>query len=575
MKPSVARIALTGALGLLALAPRVATALDNADCFTCHDDKTLARKDSAGKNVPLYVDPKSYAASIHRSNACTSCHADIKEAPHPDTFRAQPPSCTPCHDRAEASYKGSVHGKVRQAGNTNAARCSDCHGSHGIVPLASPASPLNHENLGATCGKCHSQVFQDLQGSVHGKAMVAGMREAPSCTDCHADHKIEDLRTASPMKIAEQVCSRCHASERMNTRYSLPGNRTSSFFDSYHGLAARLGSTRAANCASCHGYHKILPSSDPRSMVNQANMVKTCKKCHPEANEKFSFGKVHLDNNAPTDIGGRVNQWVRWVYLALIAGVIGGMMIHNLLTLRRKLIIAYRKRDHSIIRMTLAQRIQHWLLLVSFIALAVTGFALKYPDGWVSALVGFSENFRRTGHRVAAVAMLVVAFAHLIYLVATRDGRKLLKDFLPRWQDVLDVLANLRYLTVENAPKPRFARFGYGEKAEYWAVVWGTVIMGITGFMIWFKSGTTEWLPRWAIEVATTIHFYEAILAVLAIIVWHFYHVIFDPDIYPNNTAWLDGRVSEEWYKEEHPLDVETLVAAEHAAREQNHKKET
>ena len=434
--------------------------------------------------------------------------------------------------------------------------------------MTSATSPLNHSNLGATCGKCHPQVQEDVQQSVHGKAMAEGMRDAPVCIDCHADHKIEDLRTASPMKIAEQVCSRCHASERMNIRYNLPANRTSSFFDSYHGLAARLGSTRAANCASCHGFHKILPSSDPRSMVNQANMVKTCRKCHPEANEKFSFGKIHLDTSTPGDIGGQVNKWIRWVYLTLIVGVIGGMMIHNLLTLRKKLIILYRKKDHSIIRMTLAQRIQHWLLLISFISLAVTGFALKYPDGWVSALVGYSETFRRTGHRVAAVVMIVVALAHLVYLIATRDGRKLLKDLLPGWQDVLDVIANLNYLIRKNATKPRFARFGYGEKAEYWAVVWGTVIMGITGVMIWFKSGTTEWMPRWAIDVATTIHFYEAILAVLAIIVWHFYAVFFDPDVYPNNTAWLDGRVSEEWYKDEHPLDVDAIEQAEHSGKD-------
>jgi cytochrome b subunit of formate dehydrogenase len=90
---------------------------------------------------------------------------------------------------------------------------------------------------------------------------------------------------------------------------------------------------------------------------------------------------------------------------------------------------------------------------------------------------------------------------------------------------------------------------------EYWAVVWGTMIMGVTGLAIWFKIGVTHWLPRWAIEVATTIHYYEAILACLAIVVWHFYHVIFDPDIYPLNRTCIDGRVSREWLEEEHPLD--------------------
>jgi len=103
--------------------------------------------------------------------------------------------------------------------------------------------------------------------------------------------------------------------------------------------------------------------------------------------------------------------------------------------------------------------------------------------------------------------------------------------------------------------KPKFARFGYAEKMEYWAVVWGTVIMGVTGLVLWFQIPVTRVLPGWVVDVATTIHYYEAILACLAIVVWHFYHVIFDPDVYPLNRAVLDGRVSRQWLEEEHPLD--------------------
>ena len=92
---------------------------------------------------------------------------------------------------------------------------------------------------------------------------------------------------------------------------------------------------------------------------------------------------------------------------------------------------------------------------------------------------------------------------------------------------------------------------------EYWAVLWGTIIMGVTGLMIWFKLDVTRFLPRWAVDVALTIHYYEAVLACLAIVVWHFYHVIFDPDIYPLNMACWDGRVSKQWHDEEHSMDVQ------------------
>ena len=113
----------------------------------------------------------------------------------------------------------------------------------------------------------------------------------------------------------------------------------------------------------------------------------------------------------------------------------------------------------------------------------------------------------------------------------------------------------VRYLAGFTGQKPQIGRFGYAEKMEYWAVVWGTIIMGATGLAIWFKIDVTQYLPRWVVTVATTIHYYEAVLACLAIIVWHFYHVIFDPEVYPLNTACLDGRISEEFQAHEHPLE--------------------
>ncbi|HSP62714.1 MAG TPA: cytochrome b/b6 domain-containing protein, partial [Pyrinomonadaceae bacterium] len=131
------------------------------------------------------------------------------------------------------------------------------------------------------------------------------------------------------------------------------------------------------------------------------------------------------------------------------------------------------------------------------------------------------------------------------------------KDMLPRVKDVRDLIANFAYYLGVKNERPKFARFGYAEKAEYWAVIWGTIIMGLTGLMIWFKIGVVGFLPRWWIDIALAVHFYEAVLATLAIIVWHFYQVIFDPDAYPVNFAFIDGRVSEESYKEEHELAYE------------------
>jgi formate dehydrogenase gamma subunit len=253
--------------------------------------------------------------------------------------------------------------------------------------------------------------------------------------------------------------------------------------------------------------------------------------------------------------GEKINWWIRRVYLGLIVGVIGAMLVHNGLSFGKKIVARYRAAHFTILRMDLSQRIQHIVLAASFIVLAVTGFALKFPDSWLGKAMGSSEAFRRWTHRVAGIVLLAAGAYHLIYLVATRPGRALLKDLFPVKKDLQDLGQNARYLTGMSSAKPKFKRFSYVEKMEYWAVIWGTIIMGVTGLMIWFKIDVTRFLPRWAVDVALTIHFYEAILACLAILVWHFYSVIFDPDVYPLNWACWNGKVTKHWHEEEHPLE--------------------
>jgi cytochrome b subunit of formate dehydrogenase len=540
---------------LLALATALTLAAQpsgpDAACFSCH-----GRKPAAHAKAPQapFVDKAKFEASIHGGNGCTSCHADVDLASHPGT-KAAPVVCSTCHEKPAKTYEVSTHGRARKAGNLGAAGCAECHGTHEIVKASSPTSPVRRENLHTTCGQCHPDVVADLDASVHGQATAAGVTQAPVCTDCHSDHAIEGLKSASPMKVSQQVCSRCHGSARMNAKFDLPDNRVTTFFDSYHGMAAKMGSPNAANCASCHGYHLVLPASDQRSSVNKANLVKTCQKCHPNANEKFSFGTVHVDKKDVSGIGGKVDNWVRSLYLSLIFMTIGGMAVHNLLILRKKALASLRDPNRTVVRMNRAARIQHAMLASSFIFLVVSGFALKYPNSWLSWCMGSSELVRRTGHRIAACVMIAGALMHLYYAIFTKEGRQFIKDMLPELKDLTDLLVHLRYLVLPGSAKPQFKRFGYAEKAEYWAVVWGTFLMGTTGGLIWFKIYFTRWMPRWIVDVSITVHYFEAILATLAILVWHFYFVIFDPEVYPINWAFLDGKVTPHHHHEEHPLD--------------------
>ncbi len=546
-------------LGVFLLTSLTAFAgLKNSDCLDCHGDNTLFKTNSEGKVISLFVDEAKLKLSVHKTNSCISCHADVT-AKHPDDNQVLAPvKCSLCHKREAQSFQDSVHGQALLAGHEDAATCRDCHDTHDIISNNSPTSPIYFSRQAETCGACHDKEARDWQASVHGQAVAAGSMDAPTCTGCHDEHKIRSLKSSSSMAISEDVCSRCHASERINTKYNLPSDRVKTFFESYHGLAAQYGSTVAANCASCHGYHKILPSSDTNSTISKVNLVATCGKCHPGANQEFSEGKIHVAPDGMgggNDFGSRLNRWVRRIYLFLIMATIGGMLAHNGTLFIKKTAARLRSTVRPVVRMSASQRWQHFVLASSFIVLAITGFALKFPDSWIAKVLGSNESFRRWTHRIAGILLLVVGAYHVIYILATRDGRKLVRDLFPVKKDLADVWQAVRYLTGMSSEKPKIGRFGYAEKMEYWAVVWGTIIMGVTGLAIWMKIDVTAYLPRWVVAVATTIHYYEAVLACLAIIVWHFYHVMFDPDVYPLNTACLDGKISEEFQAHEHPLE--------------------
>jgi len=544
---------------LSALAAFSASAgVKDSDCLDCHGDNTFTKTNATGKVSSLFVDLAKFKLSAHHTNACINCHTDIT-AKHPDDNKAVlPVNCALCHQRQADSFKASVHGLALKSGHDDAATCQDCHDSHEIISDNSPTSPLYITRQADTCGVCHRKEAHEWAVSVHGKAVAAGSHDAPTCTGCHAEHQIRSLKNTGSMTISADVCSRCHSSERINARYNLPADRVKTFFESYHGLAGQYGSTVAANCASCHGWHKVLRSSDTNSTINPAHLVQTCGQCHPGTGTNFALGKIHVATDgkaAGADWGSRLNRMVRQVYLVLIFVTITGMALHNGILFLRKTAARLRATARPVVRMSKSQRWQHFVLATSFIVLAITGFALKFPDSWLAKVLGSHEPVRRWLHRISGIVLLAVGAYHLLYILATKDGRKLVADLFPVKKDLADVWLAVGYLCGFQKHKPRIGRFGYAEKMEYWAVVWGTILMGATGLMIWLKLDVTRFLPRWAIEVATTIHYYEAVLACLAIVVWHFYHVVFDPDVYPLNTACLDGKISEKFQAHEHPLE--------------------
>jgi cytochrome b subunit of formate dehydrogenase len=135
----------------------------------------------------------------------------------------------------------------------------------------------------------------------------------------------------------------------------------------------------------------------------------------------------------------------------------------------------------------------------------------------------------------------MVAAMHLVSLMVSRRLRLHWQTLWPRRNDLPETLGGFLYNLGLLRHKPKISPYSYIEKMEYWAVVWGGVVMALTGLMLWANNVTLAWLPKSAIDFATAVHFYEAVLATLAIFVWHFYTVIFDPDVYPLETAFLTG----------------------------------
>jgi len=236
------------------------------------------------------------------------------------------------------------------------------------------------------------------------------------------------------------------------------------------------------------------------------------------------------------------------------------------------------KHEKKYLRMTLNERIQHFLLLSSFITLVITGFALKYPEAvwvmWVRKLFGdYAFEIRGIVHRVAAVIMTLDSIYHIFYVIFSKRGRKLIIDLWFTKKDLTDVIGTMKYYLGKSDTKPKYARFSYIEKSEYWALVWGTIVMTVTGVFLWFNNTFLPIISSFGMEISTAIHFYEAILASLAIVVWHFYFVIYNPDVYPLNKTFITGFMTREEMEHEHPLELEEIDRLEEEMRLEKEKK--
>ncbi|HSB70523.1 MAG TPA: cytochrome b/b6 domain-containing protein [Candidatus Methylomirabilis sp.] len=210
-------------------------------------------------------------------------------------------------------------------------------------------------------------------------------------------------------------------------------------------------------------------------------------------------------------------------------------------------------------------RAQHLVLMASCLILIITGLPLKFHEARVSQLffdlVG-GVQVSTLIHRIGAVGLICVGIYHALYLLLFREGRRNFLELLPRPKDALDLLRMLRYFLGRTDEKPRFGRFSYVEKFDYWAVYWGIVIMIGSGLILWFLETSLQFLPKFAADIAREAHSDEGLLATLAIIIWHFYNVHLNPEHFPMNRTFWTGMISEEEMRRHHPLEYEEFLAS-------------
>jgi hypothetical protein len=326
---------------------------ENDACLMCHGDESAARADGTS----VYVDIARLEASIHGQlqMECVTCHADAAtvEFPHPEKLARV--DCSTCHDSAAEHFRKSVHARAFEAGTWPTGACVSCHGAHDILPSSDPESRSNPFNQPRTCGGCHGDarfiasagleggdVVSHFVDSIHGRALLrGGLVVAPTCTSCHEAHatlasedpasrvyRFNQVETCGTCHKGIQhqfdrgrhgelvaatdarapVCADCHSAHRTE-RAETPRWRVEvinecgtchvdmlrTYRDTFHGQVTSLGFSRIATCADCHGAHQVLPRSDPASPIAAGNVLATCQKCHPNANENFARYDPHAD----------------------------------------------------------------------------------------------------------------------------------------------------------------------------------------------------------------------------------------------------------------------------------------
>ena len=551
------------------------TITTKVDCSICHPE--VVEQYRSSRHGQLFAQGSPDAPS------CQDCHSahgtqSRNDSTSPTYSRNVPALCAKCHrtgEKAALRYAGkqrdivknydeSIHGKgLLQSGLTVTADCADCHTAHGEMPASDPRSSVNRQHVAETCAKCHRGIYEVFEASVHSPKVTKTSRELPTCSDCHSAHTIQrtDL-TNFRLHIMDQ-CGRCH--EKI----------TESYFETFHGKVSKLGYATTAKCYDCHGAHDILPVTDERSRLSRTNIVKTCGKCHTGSHRQFAGYLTHATHHDPQRYP--LLFYTFWGMTTLLVGTLLVSGIHTALWLPRS--FQYRRKNHAVNgsekqlfvrRFSKYERNLHITVVSSFLGLALTGMILKFSYApWAKVLARLLGGFEAAGliHRFCAVLTFTYFGLHIWDLIRKRwaSGRSWREFLFGREsmmfnrQDWSEFVGSLKWF-LNRGPRPEYGRWTYWEKFDYFAVFWGVAVIGATGLLLWFPAFFTHFMPGWMVNVATTIHSDEALLAVCFIFSIHFFNTHFRPEKFPIDTVIFTGGMPLDEFKNDRPREYEEMV---------------
>lgn len=534
-----------GLAGLILQTGEQATEIQ-AQCLGCHASPSM-----------VYVDPARGGHSVSVAEATVAApwnaHADL--------------ACTECHTDVHSEATAESHGVSEETGSEHTPLETAVMERKGAWSLAAIKA----------CGDCHDEAFEAWTQSAHAEGLIdqttaeGSDNPAPTCVECHGAHEIRMVADpGSPVTTHNipALCMGCHASQR------IVGTFQTSVHGQKYSLTGKDREVGVAVCSTCHSYHEVRAAGDPESQLHLSRRAEVCGQCHRGANEKFALSFSHDD---PEE-----NPVVHAVHIihVLLTGLIAGSMLVFMGSEAFRIVRCFIWRrpllppttaspDRLYRRWTWAVRIQHVILVTAFTLLSVSGIPLMFPGArtaqFTIRLLGGVDEAALI-HRVGAVLLIIVAIIHAIWVFIWILRGKRWSPILFNFQDAKDSVAMLKYSWGISKERPRMGRYAPPEKFEYLAAAGGTVVMTLTGLLMWFPELSARFVGGAGVQLAQIMHGHEGVLAVVVILIIHVCWVHFMPGFWPMSMVWLTGRIRRDAMEEYHAAELEEIEAGKKGA---------